>query len=552
MMDRTQQTHIHAALQDAISVLASVSPQLAREAQRIQGIIDSPPRIVIVGRLKAGKSTLVNALIGVPVAETAALEATNVVAVYQNGAPARAEAVLVDGSRREVETRRGTVSELPVPATEISYLQRWFPSAAIADYSLVDTPGLATLTSENESRTRRVLIDGYEQTRVASVDADAAVFLFDSTPRADEIDFLKKLRFTPFNTLGVLSRADGFGEGALGDKDPIEHAAEHSKKLATALQDTVMTVIPIAGLLAETSHTGALTEDDARQIAGVAHMHPFDLIQYLDAPASGNEDQDGANNRRRLLSLVGEYGFLHGRDVARGGAAALNEWLVEKSGIPQLRQLLAGALGSFATIHRASRILREIDQLAYVYPERERIRSIASTLRTDPRMMDVSLFEHLKAMLEADPYAQATAELRLMVEGTTVPEKLGLHAYASGGEIHATAMQKKTEAQMQSMSTLTAAEDAALVALMRAYDFYGGAGSQGMGGQQPMQPSRPMQPAQPPVQRPSNPYGSWGDSVPPQQAPQPIQQPMQTPQPYGQPPQIENQPRKKRRGWKLF
>jgi len=462
---------VRASLDRSLHALAALGPELAAHATRIGAILWSPPRIVIVGRLKAGKSTLVNALIGAPVAETAALEATSVVAVYQDGAPARGEAVLLDGTRLPVETVRGHVTALPAPPEEIAYLHRWLPSAAIRDYTLVDTPGLATLTTENEARTRRVLIDGFEQTRTASVDADAAVFLFDSTPRADEIAFLKQLGFTPLTTLGVLSRADGFGEGALGARNPLEHAAEHAAKLGAQLQDTVMTVLPIAGLLAETSHTGALTENDARALAALATIAPLDLIDLLDSedPAAVPPQVRG-----RLVDLLGEFGMIHGRTVAARGAAALNEWLVGHSGVPQLRSVLAHHLGAFAAVHRASRIIRELDQLAYTHPAREQIRGIADQLRTDPAMHTVVLFEHLKAMLDADPTSPVTVELRRLVEHPTVAGKLGLPPDATIDQIRAQAQQRRAWAHTQALSTMTAAEDAALVVLIHTYTRFAG------------------------------------------------------------------------------
>ncbi|MFD4268126.1 GTPase [Rhodococcus sp. NPDC058481] len=459
---------VRAALDRALHALAALGPELAGHANRIGAILWSPPRIVIVGRLKAGKSTLVNALIGAPVAETAALEATNVVAVYQDGAPARAEVVLLDGTRRPVETVRGQITALSTPPEEIGYLHRWLPSAAIRDYTLVDTPGLATLTAENEARTRRVLIDGFAQTRTASVDADAAVFLFDSTPRADEMAFLAQLGFTPLTTLGVLSRADGFGEGALGLRNPLEHAAEHAATLAAQLRGTVMTVLPIAGLLAETSHTGALTENDARALAALDGIEAFDLIDLLDSdgPAAVPPQVRG-----RLVDLLGEYGMIHGRTIAARGAAALNEWLVANSGVPQLRGVLAHHLGAFAGIHRASRIIGELDQLAYTHPARDQIRGIADQLRSDPALHTVVLFEHLKAMLDADPASPVTAELRRLVEHPAAAGKLGLPPDAAVDALRAQAQQKLSWAHMQALSTMTAAEDAALVVLIRTYNL---------------------------------------------------------------------------------
>lgn len=183
------------ALTAAIDSVAQLSAELATEAALLSTSLTAAPRVVVVGRLKAGKSTLVNALIGAPVSETAALEATNVVTVFQYGAPDRAEAVLKDGRRLPIVTMRGQQAKLPVPADQIAYVNRWITTASVGKYSLIDTPGLATLTESNEDATRAALLD--EQTRTASVDADAAIFLFDSVPRRDEVSFLQELGFTP-------------------------------------------------------------------------------------------------------------------------------------------------------------------------------------------------------------------------------------------------------------------------------------------------------------------------------------------------------------------
>lgn len=462
-----------ARLDRALHELAAIGPDLVEHADRIGRILWAPPRVVIVGRLKAGKSTLVNALVGARVAETAALEATAVVSVFQEGSPARAEAVLLDGRRVPVPTDRGTVTALPVEADEVSHLHRWLPSASIRGHTLIDTPGLGTLTAENERRTRRVLIDGFEQTRTASVDADAAVFLFDSTPRADEAEFLRRLGFTPLNTLGVLSRADGFGEGALGARDPIEHAGAHSAHLARQLEDTVMTVLPVAGLLAETTHTGALTEHDARALAGLAGYTPLELIDLLDRP---DPAPIPAAVRERLLDLLGEDGVVRGREVASQGAAALNEWLSQRSGVPALRRVLGERLDGFARLHRAGRLIRELETLAYTHPARDRIRTVVDGLRTDPAIYDVLLFGHLSSMLEADPGSEVTAELRRMVENPLLPAKLGLAAHAGPEEVREAARELQSRAQGRAMSTLTAAEDAALSTLVHVYGRVGARG----------------------------------------------------------------------------
>jgi hypothetical protein len=457
---------VRASFDRGLHALAALGGDLVDHANRIGAILWSPPRVVIVGRLKAGKSTLVNALIGAPVAETAALEATNVVTIYQDGAPSRAEVVGLDGSRRQLPLERDQPVDLGCPANQIAHVHRYLPSQAIRDLTLIDTPGLATLTVDNETATRRALIDGFEQTRSASVNADAAVFLFDSVPRADEVEFLRQLGFTPLNTLGVLSRADGFGEGALGDRDPIEHAATHARVLVQQLAASVLTVLPISGLLAETSHTGRLTEADARALAALAGLDPFDLIDIVDADDPAPLTGPG---RDRILDLVGEYGLIRGRDAAAGGAHRLSEWLAAASGITALRHVLHSTLREFAATHRAGRILSELENLAYTHPAREHIRNIVHGIRSDPAMDQVVLFGCLRGMLAADPDSPVVAELTRVLLGRTDAERVGLPPTAAQPQVHAAVAERLGWVQRQAISTLTAAEDAALTALVGTY-----------------------------------------------------------------------------------
>ncbi|GGF08235.1 GTPase [Williamsia phyllosphaerae] len=457
---------VHVVLDHGLRSLASLGGDLVGHANSIGASLWAPPRLVVVGRLKAGKSTLVNALIGAPVAETAALEATRVVAVYQDGAPSRAEVVALDGTRHPVPVVPGRTSTLPIPDEQIAYLHRWLPSAAIRDLTFVDTPGLATLTAKNEAATRRVLIDGFEQTRTASVDADAAVFLFDSTPRADELEFLKQLPLSPLNTLGVLSRADSFGEGALGRRDPLQHAAEHAVHMSRELAQTVSRVVPISGLMAQTSHTGALGEGDARALASLAGMAPLDLIDALESDGPGPL---APAVRDRLLDLVGEYGVLNGRQVATRGAAALNEWLAANSGIAALQQVLRTSLSEFAVLNRARRVLDRVDQLAYTHPAREPIRSIAYAMRSEPAMLRVGLLGDLQRLLVADPRSPVVDELRTLLTGRGPAACVGLPPDASVDHVRAHARQRLATAQGRASATMTAAEDAALVDVIRAY-----------------------------------------------------------------------------------
>lgn len=462
---------IHAVLDEGLHRLAGLGGDLPSHATEIGRILWSPPRVVVVGRLKAGKSTLVNALIGAPVAETAALEATNVVTVYQDGSPSRAEAVGIEDHRHPVAVHHGRVARLPLEGPDIAFVDRWLPSAALRRTTLIDTPGLSTLTVANDAATRRATVDGFEQTHGASVDADAAVFLFDAEPRADEVEFLSSLPFTPLNMLGVLSRADAFGLGALGGRDPIDHAAEHAQRLAGRLTGLVSDVVPVSGLLAQTSHTGMLTEHHASSLGRLQAMSRLDVLRMFDDDAVDGILQPAT--RIELLGLLGEYGVLHGRTVARSGAAALNEWLAERSGVDRLTVRLQTSTARYAVLHRAHRILERMDRLAFAHPARDQIRSLTAYLRSAPQLVMVAVLGDYQRMLRTDPRAAVTDELATILTADTPAGRVGLPPAAPAPAVAAEAHRRLVAAQQRSLATGSAAEDAALVTLIRTYTQIG-------------------------------------------------------------------------------
>ncbi|GGC69824.1 50S ribosome-binding GTPase [Hoyosella rhizosphaerae] len=454
-------------LDRCLHALASGGGDLPQHANRIGQILWSPPRVVITGRVKAGKSTLVNALVGAPVAQTGALETTRVVSVYQDGAPARTIVAKRDGSwdERQVRPDETRPDSFGCPPEDIRYVHRILPSAALRALTLIDTPGLSAISGHGET-TRAAFIEGMDQTRTASVEADAAIFCFDSTPRADEIAFLRELGFTPLNTLGVLSRADTFGEGAFGDTDPLDEAARHAQVLAQQLSSTVMTVVPVSGLLGQTAHCGQVTEHDARTLQQLAHINGFPLADLLDSDAP---EPLSEGDRNRLLGNYAEYGIVYGRDHAAGGADTLASWMMHRSGVPQLSRVLHEAFRFYATLGRADRLLAEFDTLAYTHPARDHIRTVVHQARSDSALLHVWVFRALKGLLKEDPNSALVAELTALLKQPTVAQQLGLPAEAPHQQVRAIAQQRLARVQHHAIQGGSAAEDTALAVLNQVY-----------------------------------------------------------------------------------
>ncbi|WP_333618886.1 dynamin family protein [Dietzia sp.] len=456
---------VTAELDMALRELSKLGGDMLDHANRLGRILFSPPRVVIVGRLKAGKSTLVNALVGENIAATGALEVTNAVTVFHHGAPARAEVVDRTGRRHPVaDSGSGVVTGLPVPLEDVAFVDRFLPSRAIADVTLIDTPGLATLTAENEEVAKRALLPGYDETRVASAEADGAVFVFESLPRANEWDFVARLGFTPLNIVGVLARSDAFGEGAMGERDAIEHAREYAGKLDSRMDGLVSTVIPVAGLLAEASRTGRVSEHVARQLARIDGLEREDVFEELESTDDGIFT---ALDRRMTLDSIGEYGTIHGARHAARGAAEMSRWLDSVSGVDELDAFLRGELLPFAAMQRALRITGELEQLAIHHPARDRVRHILGVLFRRPAMIKVALFRSYRGLVATMPQSPLTSMARTALAANSPAEAVGLPADAPQEHVDAAARDIFGRMQQMQFVGISAAEDDARANLGR-------------------------------------------------------------------------------------
>lgn len=352
-------------------------------------------RVAVVGRVNAGKSTLVNALLGRRIAPTADTECTQVVTWYRYGGPDGAEVVLRDQSRRPVTLAGGLPAVLGVPIEEVERVDVTLQAKALRSLTLIDTPGLFSMTREREKSTRKAII-GDQASRHAVGEVDAVVFAFREIARSDEVAFLTdfaaaagNLSASAINALGVLARADEFGQGAQGGVDPIEAARERAGNLARDFAGELCDVVAVSGLLAETARTGQLDEPTAKELARLAHVDGTRL-RLWERLKPHHEVGVADASMRRLLLLLGPYGLQNARQPAIGGATAVKKWLDERAGVNVLEELLQRRFGKRADAVKTHRALAVLDRLVE-NPDldpahRQRLARMLEQLRFEPAM----------------------------------------------------------------------------------------------------------------------------------------------------------------------
>jgi len=483
-----------------------VGPRTAAGFTEVLRRLEAPLQVAVAGRIKSGKSTLVNALIGRRVAPTAVGECTRLVTRFQYGTVDRIEIVFTDGTRQvqPFAPDGGIPAELGVDIDRVSHIEAYLTNAVLRDMTVIDTPGLGSLDSSSVARTQQLLgatrlsgsldsgsLDSGESessegsrdtgdgaasptgseesdtlddtSRGALVGAEAVLYVVTQGVRSDDHQALAAFTAAtasrepgPVNAVAVLNKADTIPpesvEGA--DGDVWKAATLLARKQAAVLRPRVADVLPVIGLLAESTETGAFTPTEAEALRTLAALDDADLeVMLVSADIFTTWDCDVPSGVRvRLLEKLDLFGIRHAIEAIRTEpqitVGALHRRLLDVSGLEAVRARLAEVFAARADGIKAAAALASITALAHDSgdrAERQRVHDAIEMLLARPEAHQLRVLEALTLVTSgavelAEDLAEevlrvgsnADVSAQLGMPGAT-PDQLAAHALERAG-----------------------------------------------------------------------------------------------------------------------
>ncbi|HVX44176.1 MAG TPA: dynamin family protein [Mycobacteriales bacterium] len=440
------------------SVCTQLRPKLtgvtALEVDAVTRRLYGPLQLAVAGRIKSGKSTVVNALLGRRVAPTDVRECTRIVTRFQYGTVDRVELVRRNGNRVTLPyDGEGLVPvDLGVETSDIAYIDAFLTSAALREVTVIDTPGLGSLDTASSQRTRELLgAEGLDtDSQVAIEQADAVLFVLTQAARADDVDALAMFHTastprssSPINAVAILNKADqivghgagGTGPGGVGTGD-MQAAQDLAKAQAHTLRHRVADVLPLIGLLAEATETGIFTEADADALRRISALDAASrtLLFYSADLFVRPEIPIPVSARARLLERLDLFGIGRAVELLDGhptmSTGELRRQLVEGSGFPALRGVVESVFRKQADGIKANVAIAALESLAGRAdpPDRMHVEDALEELLQRPEAHQLRVLEAASLVTSGtvEMPEELAREVAALVLGSTPAQRLGL------------------------------------------------------------------------------------------------------------------------------
>ncbi len=249
---------------DRLSAFVEQSPWRGLYYDRLQNLksqVDQPCVLAIAGRVKAGKSSFLNALLGKDLAKVGTTETTATINVFRKGTPPdpnRPVLVVWANGRQTFETKefldslQGSDNATLRKAEGIKRLDFLLSDPIFDEVTLVDTPGTDAIVGEDGEAHQKVTEEYFNlrqrhsrETQEQTESADAVVYLIGQVANASMQWFIQEFQAatngnsSAMNAIGVMAKVD-FSDEIIRQRDEL------ASSIALKMQNELNTVVPVS------------------------------------------------------------------------------------------------------------------------------------------------------------------------------------------------------------------------------------------------------------------------------------------------------------------
>jgi len=346
----------------------------APRVQRLLQFSETRFILAVVGQMRAGKSSLLNALIGADLAMVGVNETTATINWFTHGTGKQTQGFRVHWKGRPPEDKdlseRAQWTGESTLAKETRRLEFFADTDFLEKADVVDTPGTRSLIAEHQEIVDEFLAQkADDETRQLGSGADAILYVIPPVARESDSDLLEQFKRTtrlpdspPHNSLAVVHKWE-----SLESDDPYAEAHQKAGRIYEAMQDCISHVMPASAPLGRAAeHFPDTFWQTTLNIS--ANTPPGDLEElllgeedFLENDSSGCPLDSVARTKLRLeFKLPWPCLKLILRTACRrspGGSSDLRKIILQMSGLPKLRQEIQDRFFARAGALKISKLL---------------------------------------------------------------------------------------------------------------------------------------------------------------------------------------------------
>lgn len=350
--------------------------ELALAVERL-GLVESLQTrftVAIIGQMRVGKSTLLNALIGRRLAPTGVNETTATVNWFRYGEGEQCE-------RFRVHWQDGSSEDQPLAAVNdwlgqseqagrVQALDFFAEAEFLRLANIVDTPGTRSVLDSHESAVRGFLAERLEtETLYHGGRADAILYVINPVARQDDRELLAVFEqqsrlpgASAYNSLAVVQKWEHLDDGG----DPLQAVRRKCLRLRQQLEGKVAEVIPVSGMLALlVAEQPPAVWQSLAELATASRAEVLEDLLLSDGYFVGEQPQAPCDSRTRqaLLDRLSWPAVRFCLQLAQreriDQGAVLRQQVHAASGIERLQQVLQERFFALSGLIKAGTVLRK-------------------------------------------------------------------------------------------------------------------------------------------------------------------------------------------------